>query len=268
MIAKNYQFLTVEEYFSDNHSVASSQGRSLASSLPRSPCHDVVSRIGRSRIVLLRHDVDSWPSNAMQMAKLENEYGIKSTYYFRRHWQSFNTKIIMEIASLGHEIGYHYEDLANSKGNYAKAFDEFKMNLEKIKKLYPVKTISMHGRPLSKWDSRDLWGKYDYKDLGILCEPYLDIDYDNVLYLTDTGGCWDGEKYSLRDNVKSKFNYDIHSTFDLIDHIEQNKLPDQIILNVHPARWNNNLFKWLIRQFILTYSKRGIKSLLKKMRNK
>ncbi|MEA3541345.1 MAG: hypothetical protein U9R77_04400 [Pseudomonadota bacterium] len=219
-------------------------------------------------LIILRHDVDSWPSNALQMAYLENNLNVNSTYYFRMHSQSYNENIIKRISELGHEIGYHYEDLANVNGNFEKAFEEFKINLEKLRKLYPVKSISMHGRPLSKWDSRDLWKKYDYKKLGVTCEPYLDIDYDKVLYLTDTGGCWDGEKYNLRDNVKSKFGFDIHSTFDLIDHIEHDKLPNQIILNIHPARWNNNLFKWLIRQFILTYPKRGVKSILKKMRNK
>jgi len=36
------------------------------------------------------------------------------------------------------------------------AIDDFRLNLEKLQKLYPVKTICMHGSPLSKWDNRDL----------------------------------------------------------------------------------------------------------------
>lgn len=126
----------------------------------------------------------------------------------------------------------------------------------------------MHGRPLSKWDSRDLWKKFDYKSLGIICEPYLDINYSNALYLTDTGGCWDGEKYSLRDNVKNDFAFNIHSTFDLIEHLKKGLLPNKIILNVHPARWNNNVFKWIIRKYILTLPKRKVKQILKSIREK
>ena len=42
------------------------------------------------------------------------------------------------------------------------AIDDFRLNLEKLRKLYPVKTICMHGSPFSKWDNRDLWKKYDY----------------------------------------------------------------------------------------------------------
>ncbi len=79
------------------------------------------------------------------------------------------------------------------------------MNLERLRKLYPVKTICMHGSPLSKYDNRKLWEKHDYKDYGIIGEPYFDVDFSRVLYLTDTGRCWDGFDYSVRDKVISDF---------------------------------------------------------------
>ena len=59
----------------------------------------------------------------------------------------------------------------------------------------------MHGSPRSKWDSRDIWQKYDYKKPGIIAEPYFDINFDEVFYLTDTGRRWDGWKVSLRDKL-------------------------------------------------------------------
>ena len=37
------------------------------------------------------------------------------------------------------------------------AICDFERNLRRFRKLYPVKTICMHGSPLSKWDNRDLW---------------------------------------------------------------------------------------------------------------
>jgi hypothetical protein len=82
------------------------------------------------------------------------------------------------------------------------AICDFERNLEKFRKLYPVKTICMHGSPLSKWDNRDLWTKYNYRDFGIIAEPYFDINFDEVFYLTDTGRRWDGDKVSIRDKVK------------------------------------------------------------------
>jgi len=220
-----------------------------------------------AKSVLLRHDVDSWPFNALKMAELEAEMGIRATYYFRMSPLSFNRKIIRRIAALGHEIGYHYEDLTTHKGNYEKAIQSFQSNLEILRRFYPVKTIAMHGNPLSRWNNLDLWTRYDYKKFGLIGEPYLSLDFNQVLYLTDTGNCWDGNRYSIRDEVNSRFSFPIHSTRDLIDHINQNKLPDQIMLNVHPARWNDNLFKWFIRYYVLTVPKYQLKKWVKQWRN-
>ena len=218
--------------------------------------------------MILRHDVDSWPANALKMAEIETTKGVNATYYFRRSILSFNERVIKEIVNLGHEIGYHYEDLARSKGNPQEAIASFKANLNFYRKYYPVKTIAMHGRPLSPWDSKDLWQHYDYHDFGLIAEPYLDIDFNKVAYLTDTGNCWDGDKYSVRDHVQSPFRFNIHSTSDLIEHIQSGKLPDKIMLNIHPARWNDNYFKWWIRYYVLTLPKFQAKKWIKKRRSK
>ena len=80
--------------------------------------------------------------------------------------------------------------------------ESFSENLEKLRKIVPVKTICMHGSPMSRWDSRLLWKYYDYHDFGIVGEPYFDIDFDEVFYLTDTGRRWDGEGVSVRDKAQ------------------------------------------------------------------
>ena len=36
-----------------------------------------------NKLVVLRHDIDRKPENALWMAELESELGIQSTYYFR-----------------------------------------------------------------------------------------------------------------------------------------------------------------------------------------
>ena len=176
--------------------------------------------------------------------------------------------------------------------------------------------------------TRDLWKKYNYRDFGIIGEPYFDVDYSKVLYLTDTGRRWDGDKVNVRDralgpeargkrqskseerrgefavakrrqpglNPKSETNPNnqnsndtnkkapndkisefmndseqsermtisdrelndseqseqmtrsvipkLHSTFDIIEALEKDLLPDQIMINTHPQRWTNNPFMW------------------------
>ena len=64
-----------------------------------------------TKFVVLRHDVDMKAENSLATAKLEASLGIHASYYFRVVSQSNRPEIIRDIAALGHEIGYHYEDM-------------------------------------------------------------------------------------------------------------------------------------------------------------
>jgi hypothetical protein len=129
------------------------------------------------------------------------------------------------------------------RGNVDKAYIEFCRNLEQFRKLVPVKTTCVHGSPLSKYDNRDLWKQYNYRDYGIIGEPYFDIDFDEVFYLTDTGRNWNNKGISIRDKVKTKQKLAFASTSDIIKNIDS--LPDKVMLNFHPQRWNDNCLPWL-----------------------
>jgi hypothetical protein len=161
--------------------------------------------------VVLRHDVDRKPQNALEMASVEAEEGIRASYHFRTGKNGFPEKVISAIAGLGHETAYHYEDLSAVPGKLKpgtltsdpetlmKAEERYRQNLARLRTICQVKVISMHGSPLSPVDNRLLWKYYDYHSDGITCEPYFDIDMSDVLYLTDTGRRWDGEDSSIRD---------------------------------------------------------------------
>lgn len=217
------------------------------------------------RVVIMRHDVDRFPKNTLKMAKLEDELGVKATYFFRTIPQTFKSEIIKGIASLGHEIGYHYECLANTNGNYKEAIEDFQINLERLRKYYPVKTICMHGSPMSKWDSRHLWEKYNYKDYGIIAEPYFDIDFDEVLYITDAGRSWNNENINRRDKVTSKFNYNFNHTNNIIKAINDNELPNKIIINIHPEHWTDSKIEWY-KIWCIRKAKNSVKKVI--LRNK
>lgn len=195
-------------------------------------------------VVILRHDVDLLPENSLVFATLQHELGIAGVYYFRAVPQSWNEHVIREIAEMGHEIGYHYECLTTCKGNLNLAIKDFEKNLTALRKLAPVSTICMHGSPMSKYDSKDLWKTYSYRDFGILGEPYFDIDFGKVAYFTDTGRRWDGEKVSVRDKVDSTLSYRFHTTDEIIAALHRNELPDQMMFTFHPQRWNDNTWQW------------------------
>ncbi|MHA1753380.1 MAG: hypothetical protein ACTSYZ_13535 [Candidatus Helarchaeota archaeon] len=195
--------------------------------------------------IILRHDIDRKPKNALKMAQIEHELGIKASYYFRIVKESNQPDIIKEIVNLGHEIGYHYEDLALANGNYEKAIQSFEKNLEYFRQFYPVNSICMHGSPLSKWDNRKLWDKYDYHQYDIVAETYFDLDFNEIFYITDAGRSWNNEKTSIRDRVNTKFKIDIKSTDGIIKLLKENKLPGKIMFNIHPHNWTDNSLEWL-----------------------
>lgn len=201
------------------------------------------------------------------MAKIEKGAGMKASYYFRAVGGSWDETIIRQIANLGHEIGYHYESLTTCKGDLNAALNDFQENLAKLRKLAPVQTICMHGSPRSPWDSRDLWKSYSYKNLDIIGEPYFDVDFSDVFYLTDTGRRWDGFKVSVRDkiekyqNIWCKKGLVFHTTDDIIRAIYESRFPKRVMITTHPQRWTDSPFPWM-KELLLQNVKNTIKYII------
>ena len=223
------------------------------------------------KTIILRHDIDAMPSKALEMAKIENKIDVRSSFFFKTRPDILIPRMIRQIASFNHEIGYHYEDLVRNNGNYEKAISDFEHNLDSLRKVFPVTTICADGEPLSKYSNLWLWEKYDYKRYGIDCEMYLDIDYNKNAYFTDTGRSWNGDKYNVWDRVKSNKHWPLyHSTFDIIRAIEKETFPMKAAVNVHPQRWNDNLYEWtkeLLMQNVKNLAKLGILNLRKDLAN-
>ena len=218
------------------------------------------------KFIILRHDIDKLPKNALKFAILENKLSIKSTYFFLISKSIFKKNIITQIHNLEHEIGYHYKDFVDENGNYEKAIIQFEKNLSLLRSVVPVKTIAMDGCPTSRYDNRDLWKTNNYRNFGIIGEPYFDIDFNEVFYLTDTGRMWNGERFSVRDKVKSTFNLHFKTTNDIINTLQSETLPDKIMITTHPQRWTNKPFAWLT-EFVLQSLKNIVKLMIKKIRN-
>lgn len=230
------------------------------------------------RIVILRHDVDLLPENSLATAKLESSLGVKGSYYFRVIPETFKPDVIKEIEGLGHEVGYHYEDvdlviniyklIINSLKDKEElidlAYKSFCDNLERMREIVRVVTVCMHGSPRARYDNKMVWEKYDYKELGIIGEPYFDIDWNVFGYLTDTGRRWNGDKYSIRDKVDSKYKFDFKTTEDIIRNVD--KLPDRMMITVHPQRWSDDWVPW-VRELVWQNSKNLVKRFLVRARS-
>lgn len=196
------------------------------------------------RFALMRHDVDRMSGHALETARIEHELGIRATYYFRSTRSVFRPDIMRQISGMGHEIGYHYETLSEANGDPDKAIELFRSHLDKFRTVCDVRTICMHGRPLSKYDNRDLWNINDFRDFGITGEAYLSVG-DELNYFSDTGRGW-SNRNSLRDFIAGKTQkFTIDTTDDLIGLIES-KEADNFYVLTHPERWSLSAVEWML----------------------
>ena len=210
------------------------------------------------KVLVLRHDVDKLPLNSLATARLQHQLGVKGTYYFRVVKESWDEDIMRAMLDLGHEVGYHYEDMALCGGDPKKAIAHFEEWLQRFRAIAPITTICMHGSPLSKFDNRSLWDHYRYQDFGIVAEPYFDLDFTRMLYITDTGRRWDGAKVAVRDKIADGLSHSYHATTDLIEAFQSNQMPALIMQNIHPQRWTDNNMLWW-KELVMQRTKNVVK---------
>ena len=225
-----------------------------------------------TKYIILRHDVDLKAENSVATAKIEANLGIAASYYFRVVPESDKPECIKAIVDLGHEIGYHYEDMSLCGGEPEKAVAHFAEKLAYFRTYYPVKTICMHGAPTSKYDSKDIWQFASYKnDFGLIGEPYFDVDFSDLFYLTDTGRRWDGYKVSVRDKIPTyqdiwtANNWVYKHTDDIIRACKDGSLPPRIMITTHPQRWTDNKAQQ-IKEMLVQNLKNTVKYWLIKLR--
>lgn len=209
----NYEHITVQEYLS-------------AEDLPE-------------RFIIHRHDVDRKPENALAMAQLEAKHDIPTTYYFRTIDKTYKPEMMREMEELGHEIGYHYEDMDRADGDIEAAHESFVDELQRVREHATVDTICMHGNPLTSYDNRNMWnGSAKFDEYGLLGEAYLSMDFVDITYFSDTGRTWKDGDLKVKDNPvgESEKNVQVGGTDELIELVRAKEL-ERLCLLSHPNRW-------------------------------
>lgn len=211
--------------------------------------------------ILMRHDIDRLPLNALKMAEAESARKIQTTYYFRIKNSTFKPDIIRKVADLGHEVGYHYEDLTTAAGDIQQATALFAENLRKFRKITPVRTVCMHGSPLSRHDNRLLAAALDLDTFGLVGDAFESVNYGDMYYFTDTGRRWDDEAANIRDRVSSlSADCEIQDTDQLIL-LLHDLLPCKAALVIHPERWAFDWQRWVL-YFVLDLGSNFLKRFL------
>jgi hypothetical protein len=220
------------------------------------------------RFVILRHDVDRKPVNARKMARREAELGVESTYYFRTIDKTLRPELIETIADLGHEIGYHYEDLDRANGELVEAHRSFADHLETLRTVADVRTVCMHGNPLTPYDNRDLFRdtETDLEDLlaeyDLVGEAYLSMDFTDVTYFSDTGRTWRDGPLKVKDETvgPDSKSVGVDTTAELAALLATASV-DRVCLLAHPNRWADSYPEFVVertKDSAINIVKRGI----------
>lgn len=169
-------------------------------------------------LCVLRHDIDIDLHLALEMAKIEADLGIKSTYFIMLRspvynlFSRSNSIALNQILILGHDLGLHYDAGFHSR----KSIPLVKSIMNEIKVLETmfgkkIKCVSFH-QPSKEIISSNL-------DLKPFKNTYNDYDMAGFHYVSDSNKNW-----------KKESAYEIYS----------NKIYDKFQLLIHPIWWMTN----------------------------
>lgn len=158
------------------------------------------------KAAILRHDVDYSLEKAVELAKLENDLGAKSTYFIMLTSDFYNVfskkskQLIKEITELGHEIGLHFDEVLYSAKEISKVGIANLIKKEAIQLSevldYEIKAVSMH-RPSKETLQSDI------KIEGLI-NSYSREFFNNFKYVSDSRMRWREDVLKV---IKEK-NYD------------------------------------------------------------
>lgn len=147
--------------------------------------------------IILRHDVDISPHFCLDVAEVESNLGIKSTYFFllRSELYNFfsneNLRIVEKLLALGHEVGLHFDatlyDQSFDSLDRAAALECASMEVFLDR---PIKVISFH-RPAKVF--------LDYEgSIAGRVHTYAPRFFSDIGYYSDSRGAWqDGDPLKL-----------------------------------------------------------------------
>jgi hypothetical protein len=140
--------------------------------------------------VILRHDVDWAPRKAVELARIESEYGLTSTYFFLITSPFYNIheasvrEAIKKIQEMGHRIGLHFSTHQYWESNPGRGTVSEKVSseLSALSSVIPEVDphVSFHNPP--EWIFRESWPDF--------VSTYEARFFENIEYLADSNQRW------------------------------------------------------------------------------
>ncbi len=159
------------------------------------------------KCVILRHDIDFSPNKALEIAKIEYEMGVKSTYFVLLSTEFYNvfsiesSGIFAEILDMGHQIGLHFDEQRYK----TISIEQIKEHIYKETKILgralstQINVVSMHRPSKFTLDASIV--------LDGLINSYSHKYFKDMKYLSDSRMYWREDSISV---VSSNQNNKIH----------------------------------------------------------
>lgn len=171
--------------------------------------------------IIWRHDVEFSLDIALEMAKIENELGISTTYFFQVHSEFYNilerysSDILLEIKTLGHHIGLHFDSHYYNIQSEDQLNQYITQDKEYFEKVFNIKleVFSFHNTTPFTLNCRN-------KTYGGLLNVYSDYYKKKYNYCADSTGYW---------------------RFEVLDDLLNDKNVTHLQVLVHDAMWSNEV---------------------------
>lgn len=203
-----------------------------------------------SRFINLKHDVESYPQRALDLARIEAKYGHKATYYVQDSLMIHNNlSLFNEIKNLGHEVSYHHEVIDVASGDIKDAIDIYKSRVDKFEKYgFNVTTVCQHGNPVSEFDNRDFFRSELVQKLfpfqADIMVDFMSKIGQKYIYISDAGMSF---KEILDPCMPHSEVKEIGDTNYVLRLLISNPT-DSFIISSHPHRYNKNYYIAILRK--------------------
>ena len=96
--------------------------------------------------------------------------------------------------------------------------------------------------PLTEYDNKKIWENCKLAKFNLLGDPYFSMDYNQMLFLSDSGRTWLVDTNKVNDRTSSTLSPidKVEHTTDLIDLINDGRY-ERICILTHPESWSKNI---------------------------
>lgn len=209
------------------------------------------------RFVNLKHDVESQPQKALDLAKIEHKYGHCATYYVQAYLMTESNKyIFQEIQRLGHEVTYHHDVMDGAKGVLTDAVTLYKDNLANFKSLgFEVHTVCQHGNPVSDYENRDFFRselvQNEFPNQSDIMVDFMQKINRKYVYISDVGMSFKIVTDPVNsDKVPEAEKYIVLGDLENVVKELRTNHNASYIVSAHPHRYNKSQIKAAIRRIV------------------